>query len=414
MRVAQVCCTTDGAMWMVDICASLKEHGYDVVAVIESAHGDTAAALRDVGVPFVAMPLHLIGARRPRAVVALMRVPVLGRLVSRVLRLAAVPWNAVRLAWHLRRRRIDIAQGQITSSIIVTRVAAWLARVPIRVSMVPGPYHLEVPSLRRADLRTQWIDTVTVAGSERTDELYAEAGIDPRRRRVIRYGADHHAFDPGRARRDPFRDELGVAPGQPLVGQVAYFYEPAAVPWAAPPLVGTRGVKGHEDLLRAAKIVNAQRPDARFALVGSGFGAAGEEYRRSVIRYAHDLGLDEVVTFVEHRNDIPDVVAALDVSVQCSLNENYGGTIESLLMERPTVATRVGGIPEAVRHEETGLLVPPSDPEALAAAILRLIEDPALAERLGRAGRELMLSRFTTEQMCDGVRELYEELLRAG
>jgi glycosyltransferase involved in cell wall biosynthesis len=117
------------------------------------------------------------------------------------------------------------------------------------------------------------------------------------------------------------------------------------------------------------------------------------------------------VIFTGARDDIPDVLAALNVSVQCSLSENYGGTVESLLMARPTVATRVGGMPETVRHEETGLLVSPRDPPALAAAIMRLIEDPALGEELGRRGRQLMLECYTTEAMTEAVAGLYQELL---
>ena len=79
-------------------------------------------------------------------------------------------------------------------------------------------------------------------------------------------------------------------------------------------------------------------------------------------------------------------------------------------MERPTVATRVGGMPEAVRHEETGLLVPPADAPALAAAIERLLSDRTEAQRLARAGRALMLERFTLEKTGSDLASLYSRL----
>lgn len=396
---------------MVEMCASLQAHGYDVVAVIGSTTGGTAAALQRAGVPFVARTQHMFGWRGPVNILLRLRLRWIARPLSYVLRAATIANQSLRLAWFLRRSRIDIVHAQVYQSIVIGRLAAWLARVPIRVAMVPGPWHMEVPKLRRISIWTQWIDSATVGGSQRVDDLHAEAGIPVERRRVIRYGADHTVFDPARANGERFRVELGLEAGTPLVGQVAYFYprQPARV---SPPVVGDRGVKGHDDFLAAARIVLDARPDVRFALVGGGWTELGEEHRQEMIQLARNLGLADAVIFAGHRTDIPDVLAALDVSVQCSLNENYGGTIESLLMERPTIATRVGGMPEAVRDGETGLLVPPRDPEALAAAMLRLIDDPELGARLGRAGRELMLSGFTTQAMCNGVRELYEELLR--
>jgi glycosyltransferase involved in cell wall biosynthesis len=118
------------------------------------------------------------------------------------------------------------------------------------------------------------------------------------------------------------------------------------------------------------------------------------------------------VIFTGRHEDVPSLLAAADVAVQCSLVENLGGTIEALLMERPVVATRAGGMPESVRDGETGLLVPPSDPEALAAAILRLLENRDEGAALGRAGRQLMLERFTFARMVDDIDAVYGRLSR--
>lgn len=122
-------------------------------------------------------------------------------------------------------------------------------------------------------------------------------------------------------------------------------------------------------------------------------------------------GLAEHVIFTGFRPDVPDILAACDVAVQCSLTENYGGTIESLLMATPTVATRVGGMPETARDGETALLVPPADPEALAAAIMTLIDEPDRARALARAGRALMLERFEIGQTTRAISATYERLL---
>jgi glycosyltransferase involved in cell wall biosynthesis len=193
------------------------------------------------------------------------------------------------------------------------------------------------------------------------------------------------------------------------VGQVAWFY-PVLTPPIAPPGMEGRGIKGHEDLLAAARIVLDRRPDVRFLVVGDGFGELGARHFEHIRRLAAELGVADSVIFAGRRTDLVDVLAAIDVSVQASLSENYGGTIESLLMQRPTVATDAGGMPEVVIDEQTGLLVPVRDPEALAEAILRLVENPELARRLGENGRARMIERHTIQHTIDAVIEAYREV----
>ena len=205
------------------------------------------------------------------------------------------------------------------------------------------------------------------------------------------------------------RRELGVAPDTPLVGQVAYFYPVDDGPFA-PPHVRGRGVKGHEDFVDAARLVLDRRPDARFVLVGDGWGPLGERHRDDIRRRCGELGIEDEVIFTGRRRDIADMLAALDVSVQCSLSENYGGTLESLLMRAPTIATRVGGMPEAVRHEETGLLVEPRDPPGSPPRCCASSRIASSGGASASAGRELMLERFTFQSTVQGVVSVYGEL----
>jgi glycosyltransferase involved in cell wall biosynthesis len=140
---------------------------------------------------------------------------------------------------------------------------------------------------------------------------------------------------------------------------------------------------------------------------------AGVTYRQSLIDACrNDELLRDRVLFVGNCSDVPSLLAASDVAVQCSLTESLGGTIEALLMERPVVATRVGGMPESVHDGVTGILVPPADPQALAAGILRLLENRAEAAAFGRAGRELMLERFTFARTVDDLDAIYRGLTK--
>lgn len=209
------------------------------------------------------------------------------------------------------------------------------------------------------------------------------------------------------------RRELAIEPTRPVVGDVAYFYAPSPDgPFTPPHLVG-RGIKGHEVLLQAAPIVLAVIPDTLFLLVGGGWGPEGDAYQRQLEALAAELGVAHAVRFTGPRSDIPDTLAAFDVSVQCSLNENLGGSIESLLMARPLVASAVGGLVDAVLHERTGLLVPPGDAPALALAIVRLLRDRSLADRVAADGRAHALSLLTLDTTIDNLETLYTREMTA-
>jgi len=127
---------------------------------------------------------------------------------------------------------------------------------------------------------------------------------------------------------------------------------------------------------------------------------------------AERAGLGGRVIFTGYRQDVPAVLSQLSVSVQPSLNEGLSNVVlESMAAAAPTVATRVGGTPEALIPEVTGLLVPPADAPALAAAVDRMLDDRAFAAGLGLAGRRQIEERFALERMHQATADLYKELL---
>jgi glycosyltransferase involved in cell wall biosynthesis len=154
-----------------------------------------------------------------------------------------------------------------------------------------------------------------------------------------------------------------------------------------------------------------ERPDAKLLLIGGPLDATGQPLMDEMRALVEELGLDGSVVFTGYRPDVAECLRGLDVAVQASLSENLGGTVEALLMERPVVATRVGGMVETIRHGETGVLVEPADPVDLGRGILRLLRDPAEARRLGLAGRELALERFTLDRTVSDLHSVYSRLL---
>jgi glycosyltransferase involved in cell wall biosynthesis len=221
------------------------------------------------------------------------------------------------------------------------------------------------------------------------EELVREEGAPPERTVVIYNGIDLAEFAPRRDRKST-RDELGVPGGAVLLCIVANL-----IPY-----------KGHADLLHACAALD-EGPEWRLLVVGedtSGHGAA-------LLSLAAQLGLARRVHFLGRRADVADLLAASDVGVLASHEEGLpNAVLEYMACSLAVVATAVGGTPELVVQEETGLLVPPRDPEALSAALRRVVADPGLRGRLGAAGRRRVRELFAIERTLERYAAAYEEV----
>jgi glycosyltransferase involved in cell wall biosynthesis len=166
-------------------------------------------------------------------------------------------------------------------------------------------------------------------------------------------------------------------------------------------------VKAHEILLQA--LVELSRRRVRVTMLLAGDGPRRAELEDA----ANRAGLNrESVRFLGERYDIPDLVRAADFKVLCSRSEGIPLSIlEAMRLSTPVVAPSVGGIPEIIRHEESGLLVPPDAPLALADAIERLCADSELRASLGRVGQAVVLREFGFDEMCHRYESLYRKVL---
>lgn len=178
------------------------------------------------------------------------------------------------------------------------------------------------------------------------------------------------------------------------------------------PIVGCIGAlvdhKGHRHLVHAATDVVRAVPDVRVVILGEG------ELRDDLTRLIHDLGLERHVLLPGFRPDVLSLLKTFDVFVMPSITEGLGTSIlDAMACRKAVVASAVGGIPEVVDPEVTGLLVPPRDPGALGTAIVRLLRDQALTHRLGEAGRSRVEARFSAERMVQETLAVYTRL-RAG
>ncbi|MDQ3283829.1 MAG: glycosyltransferase [Acidobacteriota bacterium] len=385
MKIVHIVSTADGAPWMVALAREQKRLGHDVAVIVPSLNGRIATALKRDSIPCYAAATDIVFEQAS-----------LFRKLRRLTHLVLL----------LRRIRPDVVHSHIIGSVLTARIASWIADVPNHFAGNVHPISLESDLLRQLEVGTAFCDTKTIASSTYTRELYLQHGIPANQLAMVYYAVDQDAHDPALADGAAVRRELGLASHTPVVGKIAYFYPPSRTGYAVPANLRGRGLKGHDVLLRAIPYVLEQISDAKFVLVGRGSGPLGPQYEQELKSLAESLGVSYAVLFPGERTDVANVLASFDVSVHCSLSDNLGGTVESLLMERPMVVSDAKGFADTIVHEETGLVVPKDEPRALADAILRLLRDRDLARRLGKQGRDRMLAGFTLAHNVAGIEAL--------
>jgi glycosyltransferase involved in cell wall biosynthesis len=220
---------------------------------------------------------------------------------------------------------------------------------------------------------------------ERDDRLGA------RRVAIVPNFVDDEAFSPpADAQLVAWRRELELDGDAPVVGIIA----------------SLSPIKDHQTLLRAAASLRERWPRLRLVIVGSG------PTRPALEALASTLGIVPNVRFAGLRPQAPSLHFLFDVSVLCSTSEGFPNTlVEAMAAGRPIVATDVGGVSDAVRHDENGLLVPPGDADALARAIDALLSDPERRRRLGARGLERARAEFGARVVLSSLERLYERLL---
>ena len=327
-------------------------------------------------------------------------IPVTPYAIKRFYDLRALRQQA-RLANDIRRHRVDIVHSYNFYGNVFAVPAGRLARMPVVVASIRSMGEMYTPLQRRVHRYVCRLADCVLTNAEAIRQSLVAEGYDAAKIRVIRNGID-------------VRSLRGTADGGPRFRLA--FALPADAPIVAV-LARLGTIKGLEYFLEAAVGVAQRFPRARFALVGGGtFIKDGRkeprDYRRELEAMARRLGLEGRVVFTGVRNDVADVLSQVAVSVLPSLSEGIPNTaLESMAAGVPVVATRVGGIPEAVEDGATGLLVAPRDPAALARAIGLVLEDRDLAWRLGQAGRERVIQHFGLDDMVRQTEALYASLL---
>jgi glycosyltransferase involved in cell wall biosynthesis/ribosomal protein S18 acetylase RimI-like enzyme len=305
------------------------------------------------------------------------------------------------LWWLLRRERFDLVHTHNPKPGVMGRLAARLAGVPLVVNTVHGLYATPEDRLakRIPVLALEWL-----AGRCSDLELYQSEEdlrwarrirlVSGHRSRLLGNGTDLSRFDPGRVgaeRAAELRRELGLPSDALVVGMVGRLV----------------AEKGYRELFAAAREVRSRNPRVRFLAVGEPDLAKADAITEAELEQA---AADVLVT--GWRDDVHELLAVMDVFVLASWREGMPrSAIEAAAMGRPLVLTDIRGCREVARHEQEALLVPPRDPQALAAAILRLAGDQPLCQRLAAAARRRAQERFSEAAVAEWVAGEYRRLL---
>lgn len=300
----------------------------------------------------------------------------------------------LRLAAFLRKERFEVVHAHDLWANLLGVPAARLARIPVVISSRRYLNDLEwYTPLRNRVIRFIYrLSTRVIVNSKAVRERLVGTDRLPPKRILILY----NAVDVGRfagVRRNRAKLLPNIGQRSNVIAVLANMYS---------------RVKGHACLISAAGIVCKSEPDTFFLLIGDG------RERSALEAQAREAGLDKNVVFLGPRTDVPELLACCDLSVLPSEAEAFPNAIlESMSAGLPVVATAAGGSKEIIENGTNGLLVQPGSPEALAAAILRVIRDPQLAKMLSHAGQDAMRTHFSFDRLTADLDQLYKEHLRS-
>jgi glycosyltransferase involved in cell wall biosynthesis len=351
----------------------LVEYGWSIATFCVSERGERAEQVEAAGVEVFAPP------RLARRKDSFLRYP------------AHVSVASNKLYWLMRRWRPRIAHFYLPGPYLIGAHVAIAARIPIKIMSRRSlsDYQQNWPLVARLERRLHTRMDAVVGNSRAVVRQLIDEGVPEAKVRLIYNGIEASSVLPDR---NEARQALGLD-DDTLVGVVIANLIP---------------YKGHRELIGGLSHVEQELPGRwRILLVGRDYGVQSE-LEALATRY----GVSHRIRFLGQRSDIPALLAAADFGVLTSHEEGFSNVIlEGMAAGLAMIVTDVGGNAEAVVHAETGLVVPPRDPNAIGDAILRLSRDPEQRKRFGAAARKRVEKEFSIDKCVKAHADLYEEML---
>ena len=380
MRVLQVVKTSDGAQWAARQAAVLGRLGVDVHVVLPSRTGRAVLDWERAGAT-----IHLANLALP---------------VVRPYRFFAVARRARELVASIAP---DIIHSHFVNTTCLLRLALGRKHPVPRIYQVAGPLHLEHWWSRRFEIGLAGASDVWIGSSRCINNWYRRSGVPESRLFLSYWGFETR--QPVARRHGELRTLVGARPEEMVVGNISWMYPPKR-------FLGQQvGLKCHEDMIRALAAVCRSRPEVLGVFVGGAWNGA-DWYEARLRRMAQKLAGDRIRFAGALSGDAARRAwGDFDLAIHVPLSENCGGVIEPLSAGVPVIASDVGGLPEVVLDQKTGILVPPRAPAALAKAILQAVDDIDASRRMAARGKELVDTMFDHERNAQEVFAIYRHLL---
>jgi len=317
-----------------------------------------------------------------------LNIPVINLGVGRIYNLKGII-KIFSISSFINKNKINIVQSYLYGANFFGAISARIAGVPAITSNrnVTSLLSKKQMLLHKAANK---LATVITAVSEEVRRSDIEQGTPPDKIVTIYNGVEIQKAKISIDKVLAQKIELGLDPDCAVIGTVANLHLR----------------KDHRNLLHAATRVVSIIPKVQFLLVGNG------HLREELEKLTEDLNLKNKVIFAGHRSDVPELLSLMDIFVLPSLTEGMSNALlEAMAAELPCVATKVGGNPEVVQDGVTGFVVSPKDPESMAGAIIKLLQDKDLASKMGKSGQHEVMTNFTIDRMVSQLEQLYERLL---
>lgn len=377
MKILQIVKTSEGAAWAFIQARELKKKRIEIVTIIPDKNGKIAKKYIENNMKIIVGDYSL---------------PI------------KKPWEYFRMKRSLLKiveeEKPDLIHFHFVTNILFGRIALRKCKIP-RLFQVPGPLHLENRLIRLIEIKLAKENDYWAPACKFSRDVYNRY-VNNNKVFLAYYGVDINSFVGDFTISKKLHNEYKIK-NKTIIAMVCYFYKPKYY------LGQFRGIKGHEDFIDAINILNRKYKNIVALVVGGPWGNSSK-YERKVINYAKSKKINNII-FTGFRDDVKEIYKEFDIAVHPSLSENLGGAAESLAAAVPTVSTNVGGFPDIVIDGKTGFLCKPHNPEDLANAISKMLDDNTNAMKMAKEGQKLIINLIDVKNTSQVILNVYKTIL---